>query len=155
MFNAAPGSEILNGLSDLIEGGESLRGLANQLVETDVFKLVYSDTLNNAEFAELFVNNALSETSADVRALIIGDVEAILNSGSTRGELMVLAVWLLREIDSDDPVFGASATQFNNKVEVARYYSKDRGLSDDNLDDLQALLNQVSSLAGSVQVAKE
>ena len=155
MFNAAPGNAVLNELADLIEGGATLGQIAESLANTEVFHLVYPDSLSNGEFADAFVNNILSETSQEIRDSLIGDVEAILDSGTSRGGLMVLAIQLLREVDSDDEVFGASAAKFNNKVDVATYYSEDRGLSGADLDSLQAVLLNVSNLAESVVTAKQ
>ena len=130
MFNAAPGSHYLNKFVTFIKStGSSVKELANILAQTDVFKQSrYSDTLSNHAFASQFVENTVDLlVSEEDKSWAASEIEKMLDAGESRGEVIHWAATVLASINPSNTHWGAAAQQFNNKVEVAAYYSIDQG----------------------------
>lgn len=70
------------------------------------------------------------------------------------GEVIHWAATVLASINPSNTHWGAAAQQFNNKVEVAAYYSIDQGGSATNLAVLQQVTANVTNDTGSVASLK-
>ncbi len=157
MFRAAPGARYLNEFVASIKNtGSSVKELANNLAQTDVFKQsLYSDTLSNTTFAHQFVENTVGTlVSQEDKAWAAAEIEKMLVAGESRGEIIHWAATALASIDTDNTHWGAAAQQFNNKVEVAAYYSIDQGGSATSLAVLQHITKNVTADTSSVTSAK-
>jgi len=130
MFRAAPGARYLSEFIAFIDNtAGSVEDLASVLAQTEIFKQsLYSDTLSNHEFASQFVENTVNSlVSAENKAWAIAAIEDMLNAGESRGAVIHWAATALASVDKADSQWGAAAAQFNNKVEVASFYSIERG----------------------------
>jgi S-layer protein len=155
MFGAAPGASVLAELTISVEAGVSIADLTNILADSTVFKAIYPNFLTNEEFATNYLTNLLgSEVSAEILQEAVDISVAELNGGMTRGQLVNLILTTLPTIAEDDPNLGAAAAAFNNQVEVATYYSVDQNQSGSTLEELQAIVDDVTSDDDTVTTAK-
>ncbi|MCI5106610.1 MAG: hypothetical protein MRY76_07860 [Pseudomonadales bacterium] len=155
MFGAAPGASVLAELTTSIEAGTSLRDLTITLANSTVFKAAYPNFLTNEEFATNFLTSILgSNVSQEVMDEAVAIAVTELNGGMSRGDLVWLVIDFMDTIAEDDANLGTAATAFNNKVEVAEYYSVTLNLSASTLDDLEAVIENVDETDASVTSAK-
>lgn len=154
-YNAAPGTALLTDLVEASDGGASLADIATTLTTSDAFKAIYPTFQTATEFAEEFLTNLVPEASAAARAEGISAVEAVLNGGGTRADVILQAQTFLAALSEDDASFGTSAALFNNRVEVATHHTVTLELNSANITDLQNVLASVTSSDDSVQPAKD
>ena len=157
MFRAAPGARYLSEFIAFIDNtAGSVEDLASVLAQTEIFKQsLYSDTLSNHEFASQFVENTVNSlVSAENKAWAIAAIEDLLNAGKSHGAVIHWAATALASVDKADSQWGAAAAQFNNKVEVASFYSIERGGQATSLAVLQQVIAQVNQDGASVSSAK-
>jgi len=122
-YNAAPGTALLAELVEASEGGASLADLASWITASAEFKAIYPTFQTATEFATEFLGNLVPEAPAAALAEGIAVVESILNGGGTRADVILEAATYLAAVSESDASFGSSAALFNNKVEVATYYT--------------------------------
>lgn len=157
MFSAAPGARYLNEFVAFIKKtGSSVKELANILAQTDVFKQSqYSDKLSNQAFATQFVENTVDRlVSKEDKSWAASELENMLNAGEGRGAVIHWAATALASVDPSDTHWGAAAQQFNNKAEIAAFYSIDQGGSATSLAILQQVTANITNDSGSVTSAK-
>jgi len=65
--------------------------------------------------------------SEEDKSWAASEIEKMLDAGESRGEVIHWAATVLASINPSNTHWGAAAQQFNNKVEVAAYYSIDQG----------------------------
>lgn len=153
MFGAAPGASILTELDNSAKAGQSLTDIANNLASTSVFTSIYPTFLTNAQFSTDFVASLFSETSAAVQLELVELATSILNSGTSRGALIVMAINALAGVPEADATYGASAAALNNKVEVAYDFTVVQKLNGTSLEDLQGVISSVTSSQATVDAA--
>lgn len=154
MFGAAPGASVLSSLVAASESGSTISQIAANLSNTVEFKSIYPTFLTNGEYAKKVVANLLTEASVDAKAEAEAVLTAALNGGMTRSVAMVEAIKFVSATANDNAVFGTSAAAFDNKVEVAIYYSVEKQQSGSSLEALQNVVGGVTSTAASVTAAK-
>ena len=157
MFNAAPGSQFLSEFTAIVDNANgSTNQLANVLAATDVFKQsMYADTLTNKEFSTQFVENIVGTlVSAENKTWAALEIEGMLDAGQSRGDVIQWAATALSSVDTTNADWGAAALQFNNKVDVASFYSIDQSGSASTLSILQQVTADVTNIAASVNAAK-
>lgn len=158
MFNAAPGATVLAELTVPVEAGASIWDLAVSLAENPVFKGIYPNFLSESEFATKFLSNLLGGEPGEVSQanfdLAHDAVVALLNSGESRGSVAYQAITAVSAIAEDDANFGAAAARLNNQTEVAAHYSVTTLQSGDTLDELQGVIDDVTSSDATVTTAK-
>ena len=156
---AAPGADILADLEAAFDAGTTLDGLAEIITQHPLYNGdtgIYPEFLPNAIFATNFVTNLIGdEVTATVLQEGIDIITGLLNGGSTRGEVVMVALTFLANLDVADPNYGAAAQAFANQTAVAEYYSVTTAQSGAGLTipELQAILDGVDSTAGSVTAA--
>ncbi|PSJ17924.1 calcium-binding protein, partial [Nitrosomonas supralitoralis] len=157
MFNAAPGARYLNEFVLFLDNtGSSVKELASFLAQTDVFKQsLYSDTLSNTEFADQFVNNTAGLlVSKEDKAWAASEIVKMLDAGESRGDVLYWAATALASIDFTNIHWGATAQQFNHKIEVAAFYSIDQSGSATSLSVLQQVTEKVTNDISTVTAIK-
>ncbi|MEQ1777616.1 MAG: SwmB domain-containing protein [Nitrosomonas sp.] len=157
MFNAASGDHYLSEFTMIIDNANgTTRQLANLLAETDVFKQsMYAETLTNHAFSSQFVENMVgSLVNADNKTWAVSTIETMLAEGQSRGDVIYWAATALAAVDTADINWGEAAQQFNNKVQVAAFYSIDQKGSANSLAILQAVTASVTNIEASVNAAK-
>src|SRR5690554_5614238 len=155
MFDAAPGRDILEDVVAASNAGDSHLDIANSLANTAEFVSIYPNFLDNEQYVAFLVDSILEgRAPADERDAVVDDFVAEMNAGATRGQVALVAVNALRNVAEDDPVFGEAATAFNNKVEVAAYYSIEQRQVGEDLAELQGVVANVDHTDESVEAAK-
>lgn len=154
MFGAAPGASVLSSLVASYESGSTISQIAANLSATAEFKSIYPTFLTNGEYATKVVANLLAEASVEAKAEAVTVLTAALNGGMARSTAMVEAIKFVSTTATTNTTFGTSAAAFDNKVEVATYYSVEKQLSGDSLAELQAIVSNVTSSAATVTTAK-
>lgn len=145
MFDAAPGATYLSQFVNAADAGATIETLAADLTGTGAFKGIYPDLQTNNEFATKFVNNIASEASDSAKAWAVTWIEAQLNGGATKAEVIVASINALRATDEADANWGNAAAALNNKVEVAEWYSVDQLGNAVDLATLQDTVSTVTS----------
>lgn len=154
MFGAAPGASVLSELVASAEAGQTISQIAANLTNTTQFKGIYPTFLTNGEFAAKVVASLLAEATVAAKAEATAVLTTALNGGMTRATAMVEAIAFVGATAHTNAAFGTSAAAFDNKVDVAIYFSVDKALSASTLADLQAVVSGVGSTAASVTSAK-
>ena len=153
MFRAAPGAIYLGEFSSFIkQTGKTIKELANNLSQTDVFKKsLYSEELSNHDFSNQFVEKTVGSLvdQAD-KSWAVNEIEKMLDSGQNRGEVIHWAATALSSVDTANPYWGAAAQQFNHQAEVAFFYSVDQAGPATDLFVLQQVPVGVSHELSSV-----
>ena len=150
MLGSAPGTDNLNMWVGVLDDGSTLEEIANHIAASDAFQTTYPSFLTNEEFATAFLNSSLGdEVSAEIIAAAAVVVVGLLNDGTSRGELALLVVGVLFDIAAQGDAhglaadFGAAASAFANKIEVAEYYTVDLRQSDPNSRVLRDITSEV------------
>ena len=157
MFNAAPGAQYLSEFTAIVDNASgSVKHLANVLAGTSVFKQsMYADTLTNNAFSTQFVENIVGTlVSAENKAAAVSTLETMLAEGQSRGDVIYWAATVLASVDTVDVNWGAAAQQFNNKVDVAAFYSIDYHGTANTLAALQQVTADVTNVTATVDAAK-
>jgi len=142
--NAAPGTALLSDLVAQYEGGATLSEIATTLTTTAPFTTTYPTFQTATEFATEWLGNLVPEASAEAMAEGISVAVGLLNAGSSYGDVILEAQTFLSALAETDPSFGTSAALFNNRVEVATYYTVTLE-QDGDADTLSGLMVGISS----------
>ncbi|MDP1932496.1 MAG: hypothetical protein Q8L60_13670 [Gammaproteobacteria bacterium] len=155
MFSAAPGAAVLDDLSKEILAGSTMKQLAAKLALTAEFKGLFPPSaMTNSEFATKLVQQLVGNEvpSADKAAAAV-EITALLTAGASRSSVIVDVIAILRSVPETHTVWGAGAASFNNKVEVAEYFSVTKLQSGATLEVLQNVISGVGSSQASVDTA--
>jgi S-layer protein len=146
----APGVTLLSDLVTQVESGKTLKDVATALTSTASWKATYPIFATPEEFASEFLDNIVPNVGADAKAEGVAVIVAMLNSGSTKADILVEAAAYLSNLSTSNAGFGSSAALFQNQVAVATYHTVTLEL-DSNMD---TALSGVTSEAASVTSAK-
>lgn len=153
MFDAAPGANNLSDFVNFVDAGGTISSLATTLDDTAAFKSIYPDLQTSNEFAVKFIDNLVgTEVAAADKLWAVGQVEAALNAGSPKGQVMLDIMTALEA--TTNPVWANGKAAFTNQVDVATWYSVDQNASGASLTALQAVTSVVTSDAATVTAAK-
>ncbi|NDH54774.1 MAG: hypothetical protein EBY24_23005, partial [Betaproteobacteria bacterium] len=112
-------------------------------------------TSYNTTVATKIIDNLLGSSAATASKLAIVDaVISLMAAGVGVGRVVELLVTALDGCSHTDATWGAAATLFDNRVDVARYYSVDKAGAATDIGTLQQVLLGVSTLTSSVLAAK-
>jgi len=157
-LDAAPGFTILTELVQAYDAGTLVSPeLVQIMVDNPAFEADYPLFLTNEEFATRYFTNLLSPAvpeDGDLMAEVVELATGLLNGGTTRAELIFAAVDFLANTSEDDAVLGAAVAQFNNKTEVAEYFSVTQELDAASVPLLQQVIDGVSDDEATVTAAK-
>lgn len=143
--NSAPGTALLTQLVADSDGGASLADIAATITASADFTSIYPSFQTSTEFATELLGNLVPEASAEGVAEGISVIEGILNGGGTRAGVILEAATFLSALAETDAAFGTSAANFNNKVEVATYYTVNLEQDNTSLSERQGILTNVTS----------
>ena len=155
VWDAAPGASNLSELAVQFNNGATMLQITEGLTQSEIFTNEYPAFLTNEEFATEFVGNVLNgKVSAEDQQWAVDQLTAQLNGGMSQAEVILGAIDALQAVPEDDANWGAAAATFNNKVEVATYFSVELEKDGETVADLQAVLDGVDETEESVTAAK-
>ncbi|MEX1196380.1 MAG: hypothetical protein WEB57_00785 [Pseudohongiellaceae bacterium] len=155
VWNAAPGAANLSELAVQFNNGASFEEIAESLTQSEIFTNEYPAFLTNEEFAEEFVANVVGgQVSADDEQWAVDQITGQLNGGASHADVIIGAIEALNEVPADDENWGNAAAAFNNKVEVATYFSVELEKDGSSMADLKAVIADVDETDASVEAAK-
>lgn len=156
MFDAAPGVVLGEQMASIVNSGKSIEELAAIMDDTTYFTEgmgYYPNLMTDQQFAAKFLDTLVGDlVSADNKAWVVDELVNWIQA-SSRGEAIWYAAEILASVPETDPNFGAAAAQFNNKVEVATYYTLDHWGQDTELSALQAVIANVTDDDATVAAA--
>lgn len=130
-FDAAPGVTYMDQLAEAWNyyaptlGDDALGHIVEIFTTKPQFTDVYPLSLgDDALAAELVTRIVKDSASGEAKAEAIADVEAALDIGWTRGEVIYQVFGNLAGKPFDDPTWGGTAQQFVNQIEVAKVYTE-------------------------------
>jgi len=150
-YGAAPGTTLLTELVAIVDGGGTLADVATSLTTSDTWTAEYPTFQTAEEFATEWLGNLVPEASADALAGGIEIAVGLINGGASFADVVLVAQDFLANLAEDDAEFGSSAANFNNKVEVASYYT----LTLEQADLSVSAVSSVTSDDDSVEAANE
>ena len=151
MFDAAPGATFLAEFEAALASAGSINGLAAILGETATFEGLYAAAATNTAFATSFIDNLVgNEADAAAKAWAVSWVEAQLNAGASRTDVMVTVITELAAIDPADVTWGNAQKALANQVAASEVYSIDDASSSTDLATLQAITADVTSDVSTV-----
>ena len=158
IYDAAIGTIYGVFLGGLLESGRSVDQLYESLSREQSFVAQspgFAAAATSTQFSTAFVDHATGDTlSAQNRDWAIDFLAGLLDGGMSRGAVMHLAIDALDAVPHDNANFGNAAAQFDNKVEVARYYTEGLGGSALILEELRSTIASVDETRASVEAAK-
>ncbi|MEQ1778028.1 MAG: integrin alpha [Nitrosomonas sp.] len=109
----------------------------------------------NTSNAEKIIDNLVGDTvTADQKSAAVNFILVQMASGQTLGAVINSGITLLDGVEHTDPAWGNAAALLDNRIEVSRYYSIEKGGSSTSLSTLQQVLAGVTADAATVATAK-
>ncbi|WP_282756171.1 M10 family metallopeptidase [Desulfuromonas thiophila] len=159
MFQAAPGSTLLQESQSLLQGGYTLAQLAETLGQTAIFEQFYPAALSDSAFAARLVDQLARDTASPTnRALAQAACVDLLAAGLSRAGLIQQLAEVLPQVPITDPDWGVTAQRFAHQLAVARYFTLDKagdapaGTQDFIVASLQSVTAKVTAEPATVTV---
>lgn len=154
MIGGSPGATNLSALVRARENGATLQNIADAIATKPQFEAVYPAHLTSDEFADKLIANLLGTEVTDAAALtwVKNWIKGQLAAGKTPATVITTAVVALA--NTTNAAFTNAKAALVNKVDVSTHYSVTRGQNPDDLAEMQAPLQGVTSAATSVTTAK-
>lgn len=150
-FGAAPGTTYMDQLNDAYASGMTTKQIVNVYTTKAQFTSIYPNFLSNSAFATSLVNNVVKTSATDAaKAEAVIDIQAALNSGMTRGDVITQVFTNLINMSKTDAKWGSTATLLANEVAVAQYYTETLL---GNSTDITALRAVVASVTATTDVS--
>ena len=145
-FNAAPGVYYMNVADSVINAGASISDIALAIPTLDQFKATYPTSLSNQEFATRLITNLVQNSASNTaKAQAILDAVSFLNSGTSRGDLILALSNVTAKISPTDPTWGGLARQVNNQLAASEYYTSVLLQGSTNLSELRSVVANITS----------
>jgi FG-GAP repeat protein/hemolysin type calcium-binding protein len=112
---------------------------------------LFYDTQSVTKIINNLVGNTVSEAN---KVFVVDNMLDQMIVGQSLGAMIKESITTLDGIDHNDSVWGNAAAQFDNRIEVAKYYSIDKAGSSTYIPFLQQVLMGVTSDATSIITAK-
>jgi hypothetical protein len=160
MFGASPGVFYFNELNGGLNSGITLVQYYNILLNDPAFSqgtFALTPAASNAAFVDAFLTRLLGPGTTFVtqagRDFAQTFFTAQLNSGVSRGQMMLNAITALDNVNQADPNFAAAAARFDNEIAVAQNYTEVQSGSALDVSILQGTLSGVTNDPTTVQQA--
>lgn len=145
-FGAAPGVTYMNQIADAYAAGMTTKQIVNVYTTKPQFTAIYPSFYTNTQFANALVENVVgSSASAAAKTQAKSDVEAALNAGWSRGDVIYQIFNNLADKPTTDADWGNTAKMFANKVAVAQYATEVKLVDSTNLATLQSIVANVTA----------
>jgi hypothetical protein len=158
MLGAAPSTAQLTDLVTKANAGSTIQELADGLASNADFAANFPVWLTAKEFTSKVVGSMFTGstvTTADQDAAIDYIAGAITAGTFTKTSAVVALTSYLASADGiANATYGSAAQAYQNKVEVAEYYTITKGLGGSSKADLAASIAGVTSVASTVTAQK-
>lgn len=149
MFNAAPGKQYFDEISDFFEAnGRNLTMTARGLSGVAAFHSLYPSYLTSQQFATAFLTTLGLQGVQEANDFIV----ARANAGANWGQIILEAEQAL--LATNSATYAQAKALLQNRIEVAKYYTIVQGQSSTNMQTLQDVLVGVTSDVATVDAAK-
>ena len=147
-FDAAPGVTYMDQLAEAWRFGLSVPQIVDIFTSKSQFTEVYPATLDNAQLGVALASNIIKDSaSPQARAEAAADIQGALDIGWTVGQMIYTVFGNLGAKAYDDPVWGGTALQFHNQIQVSKYYTEVLNQSTTDLSTLRAVLDPVTQFS--------
>lgn len=145
-FGAVTGVEYMNQLDAAYSAGMSTKDIVNVYTTKPQFTSQYPAFLTNQQFAQKLVANVVGNSAtAEAKAAAESEIQAALNAGWSRGDVIYQIFSNLADKPHDDAVWGNTAKMFANKVAVSQYLTEVKLVSETDQAKLQGYLSNVTA----------
>ena len=145
-FGAVTGVEYMNQLDAAYSAGMSTKDIVNVYTTKPQFTSQYPAYLTNQQFAQKLVANVVGNSAtAEAKAAAESEIQAALNAGWSRGDVIYQIFSNLADKPHDDAVWGNTAKMFANKVAVSQYLTEVKLVSETDQAKLQGYLSNVTA----------
>jgi Ca2+-binding RTX toxin-like protein len=158
MLGQAPSTAVLTDLVTKANAGSTIQELADGLATNAKFTANYPVWLTAKEFTakvvtQMFAGSTVAQ--ADVDAAVDYIAGAITAGTFTKTSAVVALTSYLASADGiANATYGSAAQSYQNKVEVAEYYTITSGLGGASDEELAAAISGVTSAADAVETQK-
>jgi hypothetical protein len=158
MLGQAPSTAMLTDLVTKANAGSTIQELADSLATNAAFTSSFPVWMTASEFTTQVVANVFaggSVSAADQTAAVDYISGAITAGTFTKTSAVVALTSYLASSDGvANATYGSAAQSFQNKVEVAEYYTVTKGLGGGTDAELAAAISGVTAAADSVATSK-
>jgi len=158
MFGEAPSNAMLTDLVTKVNAGSTVQELADSLATDAAFTSQFPVWMTSKEFTTKIVNNMFAGgtvTQANTDAAIDYIAGAITAGTFTKTSAVVALTSYMASADAlANDAYGSVSQSYQNKVEVAEYYTITKGLGDATAAERKAAIAGVTSAASSVTAEK-
>jgi hypothetical protein len=148
-FNAAPGVTYMDQLAEAYRYGLSVKQIVDIFATKSQFTDVYPSSMTNAQLAQALVNNIVKTSASDAtKQQAVKDItDAMTLASWTVGQVIFQVFGNLANFAYSDPMWGNTAKQFANQIEVAKIYTDTLSQSTTDLATLRSVMAPVSHLS--------
>jgi len=159
MLGEAPSTAMLTDLVTKANAGSTIQELADSLATDAAFTSQFPIWMTATEFTTKVVANMFAGSSvsqADTDAAVDYIAGAITAGTFTKTSAVVALTSYLASADGvANATYGSAAQSYQNKVEVAEYYTITKGLGDSSAAERKAAIAGVTDAAASVTSSNE
>lgn len=155
MLGVAPGASYLSDLTGVYEQNGEISDVASYLFTTDQFNAMYDGLETRQEKIDVALNNLGIEQGTEAYNVASAHFNARVDQGVSDLGILLEAAEYLYVKDNIDPALADVAQQFENRIDVASYYSIDKNLSSSDINDLNDAIDDVTEDPASVDAAKQ
>jgi len=158
MLGEAPSTAMLTDLVTKANAGSTIQELADSLATNAAFTSAFPVWMTSKEFTTKIVNNMFAGgtvTQADTDAAIDYIAGAITAGTFTKTSAVVALTSYMASADgAANASYGSASQAYQNKVEVAEYFTITKGMGDATAAERKAAIANVTSEASSVTAEK-
>jgi len=158
MLGEAPSTAMLTDLVTKANAGSTIQELADSLAANAAFTSQFPVWMTAAEFTSKIVSNMFAGgtvSQADTDAAVDYIAGAITAGTFTKTSAVVALTSYMASADGvANATYGSASQAYQNKVEVAEYYTITKGLGDASTADRQAAIAGITSEALTVTSEK-
>lgn len=116
------------------------------MLNSTIGRSIYAPGISNESFATKLVDKVGGGLLSDAnKAAAIDEVQALLDGGVSRAATAMAVVEFVAGLETSDETFGAVAQQFQNRIEIANYYTFSSTAPSTTLSTLTAILSSVDN----------
>jgi hypothetical protein len=149
MYAAAPGTLYWRELNGALDAGMTVGDIYRALANSASFQdqgAAFSRHASNSQFTNAFLDRLLgTEVTAQARDVAFSFVFDRLQAGTTRADVMKIALDALDAVSTSDVHFGAAARRLDNRIDAARDYTETLNASSADIAVLQSAIASVTS----------